>query len=224
MKEIIRDKKCEICGKMYSKAGMPSHLWRSHGDGRNHKCGFAKGYLKLIGKTSWNLGLTSENDNRVLQIKNTLIEGYKSGRLVTWQKDTPVTEKTKQKISNTVSEHVKNDNWHTSGGRTKHIKFTSKLAGKVDLMGSWELAYAKYLDDNNIKWRRPTEKFLYKFEKLRQGKGYYTPDFFLIDENTYVEIKGYETEKDRAKWSQFPMKLKIIKKKEMQELNFNIPS
>jgi hypothetical protein len=33
-----------------------------------------------------------------------------------------------------------------------------------------------------------------------------------------VEVKGYETEKDRAKWKQFPFKLLVVKKQEIQDL------
>jgi len=32
----------------------------------------------------------------------------------------------------------------------------------------------------------------------------------LIDEGMYIEIKGYKVEKDEAKWSQFPLKLKVL--------------
>jgi len=31
-------------------------------------------------------------------------------------------------------------------------------------------------------------------------------------------LKGYETEKDRAKWSQFPHEIKIIRKKEIKQI------
>lgn len=72
-----------------------------------------------------------------------------------------------------------------------------------------------YLDKLGIKWRRPTEKFPYTFdEKLR----YYTPDFYLIDENTYVEIKGYKTPKDEAKWKCFPANLRILRGEDLIQL------
>ena len=79
-----------------------------------------------------------------------------------------------------------------------------------------ELEYAKWLDDNNIKWRRPKEKFVYKFEEKEH---YYTPDFYLIDTEEYIEIKGYETEKGRCKWRDIPFKLRVIKGEELYKLN-----
>ena len=88
----------------------------------------------------------------------------------------------------------------------------------VDLHGSWELKYAQYLDANNIKWIRNKDSFHYEFEgKSRK----YTPDFYLLESDEYIEIKGYKTEKDEAKWSQFPThrKLVILMKKELEDLS-----
>lgn len=42
--------------------------------------------------------------------------------------------------------------------------------------------------------------------------------FFIKCKNLYIEIKGYETERDKAKWKQFPKKLKIVRKKEIYEI------
>ena len=88
----------------------------------------------------------------------------------------------------------------------------------VDLHGSWELKYAKHLDSNNILWERCNTVFKYVFEgKERQ----YKPDFFLPDTNEYVEIKGYVTPKDQAKWEQFPkdITLKVLMKQDLKKLN-----
>lgn len=72
-----------------------------------------------------------------------------------------------------------------------------------------------WLDSKNIEWERNVKTFPYFYEnKIRQ----YTPDFFLTKENVYVEIKGYETEKDRCKWKCFPHKLIILKGKDLKEL------
>lgn len=58
--------------------------------------------------------------------------------------------------------------------------------------------------------------------EFNNNTSYYTPDFYLIDIDLYIEIKGYETDKDRAKWSCFPLKLRVIKGAEL--LNENIIS
>ena len=79
------------------------------------------------------------------------------------------------------------------------------------------MAYAKYLDENKIKWIRNKDIFSYSFDGKERK---YKPDFYLIDEDVYVEIKGYKTDKDTAKWLQFPThrKLKVLMKKELKEL------
>jgi hypothetical protein len=46
----------------------------------------------------------------------------------------------------------------------------------------------------------------------------YTPDFYLPLEDVYVEIKGYKTEKDEAKWSQFPERLVVLMKEELHSM------
>jgi len=37
----------------------------------------------------------------------------------------------------------------------------------------------------------------------------------------YIEVKGYETDRDRAKWLQFPKKLRIIKENEILQIRKN---
>ncbi len=100
-------------------------------------------------------------------------------------------------------------------GRCKKIKYDSKIAGIVLLDGSWELKVAIFLDENNIQWKRNTIRFPYYFDNRNR---YYTPDFYLIDEDCYIEVKGYEIEKDRYKWAQFTKKLQIWNKDKLIQL------
>lgn len=116
-----------------------------------------------------------------------------------------------QKISQTIRKKVEHGEWHTSLSKKMHYNYKGE-----DLHGKWELAYAKWLDKQNIKWIRNKKQFNYIFEN-KQHK--YTPDFYLPQTNEYIEIKGYETDKDRAKWIQFPETLKILKFKDLKQLN-----
>lgn len=72
---------------------------------------------------------------------------------------------------------------------------------------SWELAWVIYHLDHGIKFERNTEGFTYELGK-------YYPDFILED-GTYVEIKGYKTQKDELKWKSFPYKLQVLYHKDM---------
>ena len=118
-----------------------------------------------------------------------------------------------KRISKTINEKVANGEWHTSLAKNMHYNYNG-----CDLHGKWELTYAKYLDEKNIKWERPKNRFKYIFK----GKSrHYTPDFYLIEEDVYVEIKGYKTDKDEAKWSQFVYNtpLRVLMKDDLKQLN-----
>jgi len=119
---------------------------------------------------------------------------------------------TKEKISNAVNEKIKNNDWHTSLAKDHHYNYNG-----VDLHGKWELSYAQWLDANNISWSRCKESFKYFYEGKERR---YTPDFYLHDTDEYIEIKGYKTDKDDEKWSQFPQyrNLVVLMKEDLKHL------
>jgi hypothetical protein len=57
--------------------------------------------------------------------------------------------------------------------------------GKYRLRSSWELMFAVLLDLLDIKWTYEEHKFLKK-----DGHHRYIPDFYLVDYDKFVEIKG----------------------------------
>lgn len=121
-----------------------------------------------------------------------------------------ISDETRKKLSDTIQSKVKSGNWHYSFSRTKTYTYRG-----IRFHGNWELQYAKFLDKSKIKWSRPRIGFEYLFEgKVR----FYYPDFYLIDTNTYVEIKGYKTKKDEAKWKYFPHVLKILRGKDLYRM------
>jgi hypothetical protein len=107
--------------------------------------------------------------------------------------------------------------WLPKAGRCKKYRYFSPIAGEVLLDGTWELAVAKWLDTNEYNWKRNTKRFQYI--NLKGEISFYTPDFWVDEFNSYLEIKGYETALDRCKWSQFTAPLIIWKKKELFEHN-----
>lgn len=163
----------------------------------------------MLGKVGWSKNLTKETSEILKRKSERLKEKFLSGEKQGHQKGISRTEEEKRKTSETVKQKVADGTWHYSFSKVR----THEYKG-VRLHGKWELQYAKWLDKNNINWRRPKEKFAYVFENKER---YYTPDFYLVDTNEYIEIKGYETDKDRAKWKDFPFKLTIIKGKELRE-------
>ncbi len=94
-------------------------------------------------------------------------------------------------------------------GRIKPISYRGEI-----LHGRWEVIFAQWLDSNSVVWRRPKIPFKYEFQGKTRS---YFPDFYLPDLNLYVEVKGYETDRDRQKWSSVP-NLLVIKAHEIEQI------
>ena len=126
------------------------------------------------------------------------------------QKGRRHSEARKRKISETVQSKVRNGTWHTSLAKRMHYTYKG-----VDLHGKWELKYAQWLDNREIKWIRCKQTFEYIIENKAHR---YMPDFYLPETDEYIEIKGYKTNKDIAKWSQFPHKLTVLMRSELRKI------
>ena len=117
----------------------------------------------------------------------------------------------RKSLSDAIKRRYENG-WEPKAGRCKKISYVSPVAGEIKIDGSWELEVAKYLDQTGVRWTRNKNRFAYFFDSKDR---LYIPDFFIEDHDCYVEVKGYETDKDRSKWSQFPHKLLVLKKAEI---------
>ena len=166
----------------------------------------------MAGKKSWNAGLTKHTDIRVKEI------GRKAGETHKRNKKS-VSKETREKLS----EHGKRnlakryaDGWQPKAGRCKKIDYFSRIAGQVKLDGTWELIVAQWFDKCNINWQRNQTRF--EYINLNGKTSHYTPDFYLIDTDCYLEVKGYETDLDRCKWSQFEHKLKVWKSDDISSI------
>jgi hypothetical protein len=96
-------------------------------------------------------------------------------------------------------------------GRVKIIEYNG-----ANLKGTWEVETAIWLDSLNVQWENevnPQPYFWNNREHL------YFPDFYLPTHNVYIEVKGYKTERDEAKWSQFNGILVVIDKTNIKNLN-----
>lgn len=126
----------------------------------------------------------------------------------------------REKISNSMKKNPNGGGRRQGSGRGKKGWYESLIAGRVFLDSSYELAYAKYLDENQIKWVRNSKRFCYLDENNKER--YYIPDFYLIDTEIYIEIKGYETIRDKHKWESFPHTLTILKREDLINLNIKL--
>lgn len=192
---------CMYCNKEFKKFGLTSHILRKH--------------LQMdIQYRSWNKGLSKETDNRVKQCGLTLSKNIELGLVIPPQTGIKHTKEHKDKLTKLVNNKIEKGEWHNSFSKSRTIEYKG-----IKFLGSWEVKFAQWLDKNNIKWERVKETFKYSYNnKIKQ----YTPDFYLTDSDTYIEIKGYPTEKDFAKWNDFPKTLSIISGPLLKDLGINI--
>jgi hypothetical protein len=94
-------------------------------------------------------------------------------------------------------------------GRTKQI-----IIDGIKLQGQWEVDFYNWAKNQGLEPKRPAESFTYEWNGTRS----YFPDFYIESLDMYVEVKGYETDRDRAKWLTFPKKLRIIKEEEIKQI------
>lgn len=78
------------------------------------------------------------------------------------------------------------------------FSYRLKDTSLVYFRSSWELAYARYLDKNNIEYQYEPKRF-----KISNGTGCYTPDFYIKGLNQWHEVKGFLTDKAKEKMEIF---------------------
>jgi hypothetical protein len=86
----------------------------------------------------------------------------------------------------------------------------------INMRSGYEIGYAKYLDMNRVKWE-------YEPKTFDLGYSAYTPDFYLPDKQTYVEIKGWMRTEALAKIKEFikqnpNINYLLLMEKDLQEL------
>lgn len=164
------------------------------------------------GSVPWNKGLSKATDERVKKNAEAVALATSNGTFWTGRKHS---DETKLKMAE-AKRKLYASGWEPVCGRSKKYKYESPMAGIVLLDGTWEVKVAKYFDSIGVRWRRNKLRFDY----IRpDGKpATYQPDFFVEDWDLYIEVKGYETDLDLAKWKQFPHKLEVWKKSKIQTL------
>lgn len=88
------------------------------------------------------------------------------------------------------------------------------------MRSSYEVAYAKWLDKNQIKW-------FYESKAFDLGKTSYRPDFYLPEKNKYIEIKGWWRKEAIKKYKLFKklypkIKIKVLIKENLIKLGIKL--
>ena len=213
---------CKFCGKSCgNRGGLIAHMHccKSNPNRQSYyhspKAGRKKGKTYFV----WNKGFTKENNIIVAQAANTLHEKYVTRKIIPSFLGKHHSKAVKQRLSNVATARHLNG-WDNQCGRAKKLKYTRKDGNIITVDGSWEYHVAEYFDSNNINWVRNTKRF--EYINLKGNKATYCPDFYLPDIDTYIEIKGYETDLDKCKWNQFTYKLQVWKKQDLLNKGISI--
>lgn len=127
-----------------------------------------------------------------------------------------VSDETREKLRKSALKH--NATYWTPENRDKHSEVmkqavlnnpdsysASNVSGRVkmyeyegfQLKGTWELVVAKSLVECNIEFSNDIKPIPYEYN----GKEHlYFPDFYLPEYDLYIEVKGYERDRDICKW------------------------
>lgn len=163
-------------------------------------------------------------------------EAYKKQQSDIRKSQPPLSEETRKKISETTIKNQRTPEYRAKQslrmkqavldhpdsysdknvvGRSKHFEVNG-----VRFNSTWEYIVAQYLDLHNIKW---TRKGIKPIPYLWNDSWHlYFPDFLIETADIYIEVKGYETERDRVKWKYSDKPVLVIKKKEVDSINNNL--
>jgi len=108
-------------------------------------------------------------------------------------------------------------------GYTKNYKYLDKSGKEHIVQGSYELAFIKWLDLNNMKFRCHEDRIKYiDSEGIERT---YLPDFFVEEWNSYVDVKSsywYSVQKDKFVnifQSNPDLPLKILLESDLMQMN-----
>lgn len=175
--------KCKFCNRETTNAGANKAHENRCVKNPNKVDLTEKQKRKYSNSIPWNKGLDKLSNESVKKQSESLAEGYKTGRIQTYE----VSEIEKEKRSIRAKEiclggYRPHPN---KGSYYKNTWFDSK----------WEVQVARSLDENNIKWERPRYGFIWN----EKGNKYY-PDFYLVDHDVYLDPKNeFLQKKDKIK-------------------------
>ena len=187
---------CQYCGKQCKNLNSL----------KQHECRCKLNPNKIkdtLSNIGWSKGLTKNTDDRIAKL-STSMKKYHENHSAAFTGHHH-TDETKKKLSDL---QLKYD--HSSNARHSWAKM-----GYYDgiwMMSSWDLADYIYMKDLGSKIERCTKRYTYIYEGKEHN---YTPDFIV--DGKIIEIKGYETPKDYAKYEAVD-NLKVLYHKDIKPM------
>lgn len=206
---------CQYCNRIITNAGsLKSHQKRCNFNPNRQQWDTAR-----ANKPAWNSGkslqqlLGKQRSDSYKERISTSNKG-KGGCASTQEKQLL----RRQSISKTMKGNPNFGGYRIGSGRGKGCWYESPIAGRVYCDSTYQLFYSRWLDSQNVVWKRNKIKFPYIYNEKQH---YYIPDFYIVNQDYYIETKGYKTDKDDAKWNQFPYKLKVLYQNDLKMLGMS---
>lgn len=111
--------------------------------------------------------------------------------------------------------------------KRKKYLFTCSSNRCFEMKSSYEVAYALFLDENNVEWEYEPCSFDLGFVGGRKRRWSYTPDFYLSESKEYIDVKGYQYENQRQRIELFKgkypgLRFKIVSEADLQNLGIDL--
>lgn len=81
---------------------------------------------------------------------------------------------------------------------TKRFYFDIPNQGRVCLRSSWELVVATYLVSKQVDFR-------YEYKRFTLDAKTFLPDFYLVKEDKFIEVKGFADSRFKQKMIEMPI-------------------
>lgn len=202
---------CQFCGREGTNRSISQHIVRCKNNPDKIVLDRKGEKNPKFGKKGCNQFTKAKSEGKIVKISDETRNKLGSANRGRMQSDN---ERAKRSLvmKKAVKEHPDSYSASNLNGRTKKILYNG-----IVLDGSWEYEVAKWLDKNSISWTKDVKGFEYEWH----GKRTYFPDFYLPDLDIYVEVKGFERERDRIKWKVVE-NIVILKRKEILKIMNNI--
>lgn len=163
--------KCPHCNKDYSRNGISTHIWRSHGQGKDHNPNEKR---KKDSYVAWNKGLTKETNDSVRKGGETYSQRIKDGEIEASWKGKKHKKETIQSISSSmIKAHEDGRAWNIGMSRwNNEPSYPEQFFMKV---------IENEFEDKNYKPEHPF--------------GIYAIDFAWIHKKKAIEIDGEQHER-----------------------------
>tara|TARA_Y100001968_G_C19423444_1_gene753067 strand:- start:198 stop:860 length:663 start_codon:yes stop_codon:yes gene_type:complete len=176
---------CKFCGKQYSKFGYHKHeIVCSSNPNRKDLTGSNSYKGGKPGKNQYNYGYVMKKST-----KKKLSDSMKEINKTRW------TAERRQRNSLLRSKYLE-EYGHGGFPNVKNYKICNNNGQEFCVRGTWELFVAKELNKHKINWVR---KIYLNYTLDDNVTRTYTPDFYLPEQNLYIEIKGFYSDKDKKK-------------------------